>query len=60
MRTLEDDDDEVGAKGTDATGTTQQPAWMRILLSNCNEWLAVLPSVRVPVFFEANPYAYYS
>ena len=45
MRTLEDDDDDTGAKGAHSTGTTQQPAWMRLLLSNCNEWLAMLPSV---------------
>jgi dynein heavy chain 1, cytosolic len=50
MRTLEDDDDEVSAKGDHLTGTAQQPAWMRVLLSNCNEWLSVLPSVSSLVF----------
>jgi len=57
MRTLDDDDDEIGTKGDHASGTSQQPAWMRTLLSNCNEWLSVLPSVRLRCLFITHAYS---
>lgn len=57
LRTLEDDE-EVGAKGDSSTGTAQQPAWMRVLLSNCNEWLSALPSVRCLVLLPLKEYSY--
>ncbi|KAG8867814.1 hypothetical protein FRC20_004812 [Serendipita sp. 405] len=44
MRTLDDDDDATDAKSSIHTTSNQQPAWMRALLANCNEWLSLLPS----------------
>lgn len=45
MRTLDDEDDEGDIKPGASGGPSQQPAWMRALLANCNEWLSSLPSV---------------
>lgn len=47
MRTLADDDDDVGTSGSPSkTQTSQQPAWMRNLHERCREWLSQLPLVR--------------
>lgn len=46
MRTLDDEEDDAEAKPGATGGPAQQPAWMRSLLANCNEWLAILPTVR--------------
>lgn len=46
MRTLADDDDELGSAAGPSKGqTSQQPAWMRNLHERCREWLTQLPSV---------------
>jgi dynein heavy chain 1 len=47
MRTLDDEEDDAEVKPGSSGGQSQQPAWMRSLLSNCNEWLASLPSVSI-------------
>lgn len=47
MRTLDDEEEQsTDKKGGAVVSTSQQPAWMRLLLANCKEWLVALPSVR--------------
>jgi dynein heavy chain 1 len=47
MRTLADDDEDVGSGNRSSTkSATQQPAWMRTLHQHCQEWLKRLPEVR--------------
>ncbi|TFK30694.1 dynein [Coprinopsis marcescibilis] len=43
MRMIADDDDDV-ATTTTKTQTSQQPAWMRILMERCKEWIVLIPS----------------
>lgn len=46
MRTLSDDDDDVTQTGGQTRGEpAKQPAWMRTLYNNCQEWASILPSV---------------
>jgi hypothetical protein len=42
----DDDDDSVAATGP-TKGSSQQPAWMRVLYERSKDWLGQLPSVRV-------------
>ncbi|BGP13270.1 hypothetical protein JCM10213_004960 [Rhodosporidiobolus nylandii] len=42
MRSLEDDDEPVGAEAR-KNATSTQPAWMRALKESCIEWLEILP-----------------
>lgn len=44
MRTLDDDDDEAPVAKGAVPSSSQQPAWMRVLLANCKDWLAGLPT----------------
>ncbi|KAF8602688.1 dynein heavy chain [Ceratobasidium sp. AG-I] len=45
MRTLADDDEEVGSGNqSSAKSANQQPAWMRTLHQHCDEWLKALPA----------------
>ncbi|KAH0590223.1 hypothetical protein H2248_000395 [Termitomyces sp. 'cryptogamus'] len=44
MRMLADDDEDAVASAATKAQTSQQPAWMRILLERCKEWLVQLPS----------------
>lgn len=48
MRTLSDDDEVASTSSGSSKGDApSQPAWMRSLLQHCQEWLGVLPAVRV-------------
>lgn len=49
MRTIGDDEDDAPASGATKQGSsTQQPAWMKSLLQQCQLWLRSLPEVRGP------------
>lgn len=43
MKSLSDDDETVSVNTSEESN--QQPAWMRTLMSNCQEWLELLPKV---------------
>ncbi len=46
MRTLVDDEDDAPAgSSTKQGGAVQQPAWMRVLLTNSTNWLESMPKV---------------
>lgn len=56
MRTLADDDDEIGSAAGPSKGTSQQPAWMRNLHERSLEWLTQLPSVSFLTYIPLSAY----